>query len=194
MMDELSNTSSMLLDGFLNLPRRAQELLFCCLYDFSNNYAHEAFKECINRDLSEIISPIEQIYYLADIIFSFNGEGLLFDSPVSQQEIQCGSKKYVVDFFYSNSVTKDWAKCYGHEYLYNDINVIVECDGHDFHEKTKQQVKKNNERQLALQLAGYDVIRFSGSQVYENPMKCVKEVHDFIRMKLGIPAESNSRS
>jgi very-short-patch-repair endonuclease len=41
--------------------------------------------------------------------------------------------------------------------------LVVECDGHDFHEKTKQQVTKDNRRERELQIAGWHVFRFSGS-------------------------------
>ena len=189
----LKPSSVMMLDNFLKLPRRAQELLFCYLTcNASERSAHFLYVNWIGNN--EITSPIEQIYYLADQILYYENDVSLFDMPIPQYEIKCSNKRYKTDFFYTNEESKILAEEQGFQYPYSDIRVIVECDGHDFHEKTKQQVKKDNERQMALQLAGYDVIHFSGSQVYENPMKCVKEVHDYIRMKLGIPAESNSRS
>jgi very-short-patch-repair endonuclease len=53
---------------------------------------------------------------------------------------------------------------------------IVECDGHDFHEKTKQQAQRDKQRERNLIAAGYTVIRFTGSEIYNNPYKCAKEI------------------
>jgi very-short-patch-repair endonuclease len=53
---------------------------------------------------------------------------------------------------------------------------IVECDGHDYHEKTKKQIMKNNKRERDFKAAGYEVIRFSGSEIFESPHKCVRDL------------------
>ena len=54
--------------------------------------------------------------------------------------------------------------------------IIVECDGHDFHEKTKEQAKKDKQRDRYLQQQGYQVLRFTGSEIWANPFKCAEEV------------------
>jgi len=179
------------LDEFLKLPRRAQELLINYLENSkTESSAHFLYvNEIGNEDIS---SPIEQIYYLAASILFYEENNNLFDMPIPQYEIQCNDNKYIADFFYSNEDAKNISKDQGHEYQYSDIRVVVECDGHKFHKKTKKQVVRDNERQMAIQLSGYDIIRFSGSQICENPMKCAKEAHDFIRMKLGV-SSSNSQ-
>ena len=53
---------------------------------------------------------------------------------------------------------------------------VIECDGHEFHQKTKEQVERDNQRTRALQRAGYIVMRFSGSEIYKSPVKCAEEV------------------
>ena len=57
---------------------------------------------------------------------------------------------------------------------------IVECDGHEFHERTKEQVSRDNTRERELMAAGYVVIRFSGSEIYKDPFHCGFEVLDII--------------
>jgi very-short-patch-repair endonuclease len=47
--------------------------------------------------------------------------------------------------------------------------VAIEIDGHEFHEKTKAQASSDRERDRHLQLNGYVVIRFTGSDVYRDP-------------------------
>jgi very-short-patch-repair endonuclease len=58
--------------------------------------------------------------------------------------------------------------------------VVIECDGHDFHEKTKEQVRKDKQRDRDLQIQGYRVIRFTGSEIFKNAHGCAKEVISFL--------------
>ena len=53
--------------------------------------------------------------------------------------------------------------------------VVVECDGHDFHERTKEQAAKDRSRDRRLQDAGYRIYRFTGSEIYREPMNCASE-------------------
>jgi very-short-patch-repair endonuclease len=46
---------------------------------------------------------------------------------------------------------------------------IVECDGHDFHEKTKEQAQRDKARDRYLAAQGYRVLRYTGSEIYRNP-------------------------
>jgi very-short-patch-repair endonuclease len=63
------------------------------------------------------------------------------------------------------------------------LKVIVECDGHNFHERTKEQAQKDKERDRVLQSCGYPVFRFTGSEIWANPFKCAKNVLDFLDAK-----------
>jgi very-short-patch-repair endonuclease len=56
--------------------------------------------------------------------------------------------------------------------------IVVECDGHDFHERTKEQAARDRSRDRRLQAAGHHVLRFTGSEIYRDPMKCAEEVLD----------------
>ena len=89
-----------------------------------------------------------------------------------QATIQCDKKKYRVDF-----LIPVWYKNQG------GICFIVECDGHNFHEKTKEQVKKDNERIRDLQKNNYEIIRFSGSEIYNGAYKCANEIKNIIMSK-----------
>lgn len=54
---------------------------------------------------------------------------------------------------------------------------VVECDGHDFHERTKEQAARDRSRDRRLQEAGFRVFRFTGSELYRDPLGCAVEVH-----------------
>jgi very-short-patch-repair endonuclease len=58
--------------------------------------------------------------------------------------------------------------------------LVIECDGNDFHEKTKEQVKKDKQRDRELTNLGYKILRFSGSEIFNNPTACAEEVYTFI--------------
>lgn len=57
--------------------------------------------------------------------------------------------------------------------------IVVECDGHEFHEKTKQQAARDKARDRAIQAEGYRVFRFTGSELWRNPIACASEVLEF---------------
>lgn len=57
--------------------------------------------------------------------------------------------------------------------------LAVECDGHDFHEKTKEQAARDKARDRALLINGVPSMRFSGSEIWRDVFACVKSVDDF---------------
>jgi very-short-patch-repair endonuclease len=61
------------------------------------------------------------------------------------------------------------------------IVVHVEVDGHDFHERTKEQVRHNNRRDRYFAIRGLTVLRFSGSEIWNDAPACVAEVGEAIR-------------
>ena len=85
-----------------------------------------------------------------------------------QMEIVCGKKTYRVDFEINAIVC-------GKEKL-----VIIECDGHEFHEKTKAQAIKDRQRERDLIKSGYIVVRFTGSEIFNNLYKCVGEIKEIL--------------
>jgi hypothetical protein len=74
---------------------------------------------------------------------------------------------------------------YGHWILNKDKGsrgwrtLIVECDGHDFHERTKEQVAKDRARDRSAVLEGIEVFRFTGSELWRDPIGCANQVIDW---------------
>lgn len=89
-----------------------------------------------------------------------------------QKEIITKNNRYRVDFLipvvYKNQ---------------DNIMFVIECDGHEFHQKTKQQVEADNKRQRDLIEAGYEVIRFSGTEIYHRPSQCASTIKNIILSK-----------
>lgn len=53
--------------------------------------------------------------------------------------------------------------------------LIVECDGHDFHERTKEQAARDRQRDRFFAQQGQRVIRFTGSEIYADAFACAEE-------------------
>lgn len=52
----------------------------------------------------------------------------------------------------------------------------IECDGHDFHEKTKEQAARDKRRDRYFVGKGWRILRFTGSEIYKSPQSCVREI------------------
>jgi superkiller protein 3 len=66
-----------------------------------------------------------------------------------------------------------------------DKMIAIEIDGHDYH-KTKEQRTHDSQREREIKLAlpaNWTVIRFTGSEIYQNAALCVDEVLRFINKK-----------
>lgn len=61
--------------------------------------------------------------------------------------------------------------------------LIVEVDGHDFHEKTKEQAQRDKARDRFLVGRNYRLARFTGSEVYADP---IHVAHQALAILLGI--------
>jgi very-short-patch-repair endonuclease len=57
--------------------------------------------------------------------------------------------------------------------------LLVECDGHNFHERTKEQAAKDRSKDRAATLAGYDCFRFTGSEIWRDPWGCAEQITDW---------------
>lgn len=56
--------------------------------------------------------------------------------------------------------------------------IAIECDGHAFHEKTKEQAARDKKRDREILAAGYPVMRFAGSEVFANSGDCAAQIKE----------------
>jgi len=59
------------------------------------------------------------------------------------------------------------------------VNVVVECDGFAYH-SDKETFKSDRKRDRALKSAGYDVLRFSGSEIVTDPVDSPFELANYL--------------
>jgi len=141
-------------------------------------------KDSCETCLIDCESPVEQLLALAleeiDIVkTSFYNPFVDVVAVDPQQDVECNGKVYRTDFLipviYKNQgigTKKDARKIF-----------VIECDGHEFHQKTKEQVEKDYQRVRDLQMEMYEVIRFSGTEIWRNPHKCAMEILKIILSK-----------
>ncbi|MBV2144218.1 DUF559 domain-containing protein [Falsochrobactrum sp. TDYN1] len=55
--------------------------------------------------------------------------------------------------------------------------LVIECDGHEYHERTKEQASKDRSRDRDLTNLGFDVFRFTGSELWRDPWECADQLY-----------------
>ena len=59
-------------------------------------------------------------------------------------------------------------------------HLIVECDGHDFHERTKEQATRDRSRDRQIMLDNkMEIMRFTGSEIWRDPWSCAEQITDW---------------
>src|SRR5688572_19962442 len=114
-----------------------------------------ALYDLISDHLTLCESPIEKML-LVEMIPRIVGGG--FDIQI--QAVHLGSR---LDFGLVNKKT-------------GQIILAIECDGHDYHERTKEQARRDRSRDRKLLAAGINTVRFTGSEIYRDAGKCAREV------------------
>jgi len=151
----------------------------------ANKFASELYSQCID---APIASPIEQLFLVA-----FHALANASHHPVNPEFVydkagnptlpfgiyitpQCRIGPYRADFEVSQvQVGPD------------DVltPVIVELDGHDFHDKNKKQRSYEKARDRHLVKAGYRVVHYTGSDVVADPFAVAWEVLEMIGAFVG---------
>ena len=111
------------------------------------------------------LTPIERIMRIILVGVEDRLENM-FDvlHPILSIEMQTQIGKYRADFIVSLFGNKDYNK------------YVIECDGHEFHEKTKEQARYDKQRERFFVQEGYKVLRYSGSEIYRDFGKIEEEL------------------
>lgn len=111
-------------------------------------------------NLHGITSPIEQIFFMEWRFLNIDEQHGVNIRP--QNALKLDGRDYTIDFVVESPDGK--------------MKLAVELDGHEFHEKTKEQAAYDRARERTIVRHGYTIFRFTGSEVMRNPRKCVEEV------------------
>lgn len=147
---------------------------------FEDNWADEPYQRLIDYGTAQreswdsfkavAQSPIElrlgaYILFMTDgynrILYEDINPGLQFVTRLFPQH-KFG--RYKVDF------------CFRVEVEGRIRHVVVECDGHEYHERTKEQAQKDRSRDRWFQANDIKILRFTGSEIYRDAAKCCEEI------------------
>lgn len=148
----------------------------------ADNFDMDHFAICERKGIE---SPIEQILFCALLLVcQFNylkkpyqeeihGKNYIFGLGIyPQQEIE----NYRVDFEVCNYgclLNSDGSQ-------QKPVSVIIECDGHNFHERTEKERRYEKKRDRYLQSRGYKIFHYTGSEICKNALNIAAEIISFI--------------
>lgn len=119
----------------------------------------------MSKELEKCETPIERSMFiglwLAKIKWAIDCEKSLTGGTQvkSQQEIE--STPYRADFMLYD--------------YHTDTRMIVECDGREYHHSSQEIVNHDYQRERDIKCAGYEVVRFTGSEIYKDFERCAKQ-------------------
>jgi very-short-patch-repair endonuclease len=108
-------------------------------------------------------SPLEHLFHAACEFMGVDGRnGMAGKVRVSQQ---AAIGNYRADFLFEVQTQEGkWDR------------LVVEIDGHEYHERTKEQAARDKARDRYMTGEGIHLMRFAGTEVWGNPFACVDEV------------------
>lgn len=128
--------------------------------------------------MADCESPIERLMALA-LFEQVNCNYISMKLEKLNLDVVEIDNQYVLNIDKKQYIT-DFAVMVWNRLTHEGNRFIVECDGHDFHEKTVEQVRKDKERERNIIKDGNILIRFSGSEIYNDSEKCASEVFQII--------------
>lgn len=152
----------------------------------ADRFSQEMYCQLVEGDIN---SPIEDLFYIAframalSLFVDVNPDPFFNDISLEwklghgifiKSQVKIGN--YKVDFLVTQNT-------YGPGDIYTPV--IVELDGHDFHDKDKKQRAYEKARDRFLVKKGYKVLHFTGSEVFKDPYAVAYEVLDLVGGTLG---------
>lgn len=126
-------------------------------------------------------SPIE-VLMLGALAFGINRSFYTEQAPSPGFVTRCVTEPtgiWIVPQFEIGRHRVDFLVTHIAEHMPNVITramVAVECDGHDYHDKTPEQAQRDKSRDRELIAQGYPVLRFTGREIVRDPRKCADDV------------------
>jgi very-short-patch-repair endonuclease len=117
------------------------------------------FREVVTQH--GVASPIEHIFLLEWMYQRIEERHDVKLKPQARMRTQAGD--FVADFVITSGTEPQFS-------------IVIEIDGHEFHEVTKVQVARDKRRERAIVCAGFTVLRFAGSEIFRDVRGCLQEI------------------
>jgi very-short-patch-repair endonuclease len=119
------------------------------------------------RHATKFGSPIEELLCEAIVAWAWvNGDLLAIDNEQAaaryRLSLQHKISSYRADFFLRD--------------ILRNAAVVIEADGHNFHDRTTEQAAYDRARDREMQTLGYVVLRFTGSEIHHDPWACANSI------------------
>ena len=150
------------------------------------------FEDWDGEDFRPMESPIEKIFWMNLMRVKIEDFPHLWDEMnlLAADFQYCINKRTGKSFGQSEGFPEDYYILdFGLHYTdfarpKNHVQIAVELDGHDFHEKTKEQAQRDKEKDRWLQSQGWIVARFTGSEVWNDPDEVIHKIERMGRIRL----------
>lgn len=158
------------------LPPRAKQLIFEYIYSGLDGFcetrglpinASGVLWYLSNINFDECESESEKIFCVAFELFNFTTHPDNYDACYKLHK-QYRIGKYRADFAIVANEN------YG--FQGSNYKVVIECDGHEYHNKTADQVLRDRDRDVEMRFKGYEIFHFSGTQIFDTPTRCAANV------------------
>lgn len=129
-----------------------------------------AFKKC-DSELEKVM--LTALYLAAR---QFGDVGIISEGAIYERSAHTNSSILIEPQFKVDKYRIDFRIIYRpHSDIEPSTEILVECDGHNFHERTKEQATRDRSKDRNLQALGYRVLRYTGSEIWRDPLKCAIE-------------------
>lgn len=148
----------------------------------------EYLERCLYNPLMyvcECESPIEKLMYVAIIVNPTWQRLDMLNNEFDPSSYATVLPQHNIKLKSGRMIRADF--CVMAKSPYGHANVVIECDGYDFHERTKEQAERDRARDRELASLGYTVFRFLGSEIYRSPYECADQVLNFVAKRVFPP-------
>lgn len=167
------NMKSVVDQEYSKLPESVQKFLTSAAYESVDLLMGGAGGK---QSISKCQSPVEQIFYIVAnqsseyIIQEIDSDYLYMITP----QVKIGN--YRVDFL---------AEIFSLDYIEIAplVKIIIEIDGHEFHEKTKKQAARDKKRDRDLSEHCDAILHFTGSEIFNAPYSAIVELKKMLISK-----------
>lgn len=137
---------------------------------------HVQVNDAMVEMLEPCDSPIEQ-QMAVGLAYLLLNDDEVFVQP--QEVIRARGKDYRVDFLltqYNILFDND-----GNPYFDWETRLAIECDGWDYHSSKEQLAYDNKRERDLLVYENLPIIRFTGSEIYKDPITCASQALHVLR-------------
>lgn len=136
---------------------------------------------CFNNSVAAMRGVSPRAIFKKEILESYDTIRKANGFPIITIWQQVHVERYIADFVLR------------YERRGNLLWIAIECDGHDFHERTKFQAAHDRARDRFFQSVGLSVLRFTGSEIWADLPSIADQIFTFAEGRVTAKADADSQ-